>query len=479
MGAITGEEFIQRIDQLKTEIWLDGQRIEGPISQHQAFKGLLKTKAALYDLQILPSNLSTMTYESPTTKERVGLSYLQPKTKEDLRSRQQMMTQWARVSCGLLGRSPDYLNSVIMSFACSSAYLHGKEKCFPEHIQALYERARDRDLSFTHTFITPQVNRSQSYFEMTDEPISAKIVGKTAEGLVIKGARLLATQGGLTDEVLVFSAPMFLGDPDEAFAFSIPSDTKGLRFICRESFVGGESGFTYPLSSRFEEMDSIVVFDNVVVPWECVFFYENSEVAADFFSISSFHPFAIHQVITRQVVKAEFMLGLAEQLVETINVAEYQHIQGKLSEIIIGLETLKALLDKSVQDASLDQWGFMRPSLTPLQVASNLSPKIFPRFSEIIQLIGASGMVALPTENDFQSAIEPDLAKYLQGATKTAEERVKIFRIAWDLTMSSFGSRQTQYERYFFGDPIRLASQLYRAYSKKDGMSLLSHLLDS
>ncbi|WP_153732627.1 4-hydroxyphenylacetate 3-monooxygenase, oxygenase component [Sporosarcina obsidiansis] len=479
MGAITGYEFIDRIDQLDTDIWLDGQQVKGPISQHTAFKGLLKTKEALYDWQMLPSNKSIMTYDSPTSKELVGLSYLQPKTKEDLRKRRKMMEQWARLTCGLLGRSPDYLNTVIMSFASSSSHLIGKENCFPEHIQALYERAREHDLSFTHTFITPQVNRSQSYFETSEEPISAKIVGKTKEGLIIKGARLLATQGGLTDEVLVFSAPKFLGDPDEAFAFSIPSDTKGLRFLCRESFVGGESAFNYPLSSRFEEMDSIVVFDRVIVPWECVFFYHNVEVAEDFFAVSSFHPYAIHQVITRQIVKAEFMLSLAEELVQTINVGEYLHIQGKLSEIIVGLETMKALLDKSEHDAALDQWGYMRPSLAPLQVASTIFPTMYPRFSEIIQLIGASGMVALPTEKDFQSAIEPDLTRYLQGATKSAEDRVKIFRLAWDLTMSSFGTRQTQYERYFFGDPIRLASHLYKSYSKDGGKDMLNRLLGS
>ncbi|ARD48094.1 4-hydroxyphenylacetate 3-monooxygenase, oxygenase component [Sporosarcina sp. P33] len=477
MGAITGNEFLHRINQQNTEIWLDGQQVKGPISEHPAFKGLLKTKASLYDLQMAPSHSPIMTYASPVSNEQIGISYLQPKTKADLLKRRVMTEQWARLTCGLLGRSPDYLNTVIMSFACSSPFLLGKDNCFPEHIQALYERARENDLSFTHTFVTPQVNRSMSAFNTSDEPISAKIIGSTSEGLIIKGAKLLATQGGVTDEVFVFSTPSFLGDPDEAFAFSIPSDTKGLRFICRESFVGGESAFNYPLSSRFEELDAIVVFDEVIVPWERVFFHHNSEVAANFFSMSSFHPFATHQVITRQIVKTEFLLSLAEQLVQTINAGEYLHIQEKLSEIIIGLETMKALRDKSEADAAIDQWGYMCPSPVPLKVASNIFPKIYPRFSEIIQLIGASGMVALPTVNDFQSPIQPDLAKYLQGAAKTAEDRVQLFRLAWDLTMSAFGTRQTQYERYFFGDPVRLAGNLSKSYPKDQGQDMIDRLL--
>ncbi|MFD1929507.1 4-hydroxyphenylacetate 3-monooxygenase, oxygenase component [Sporosarcina siberiensis] len=474
MGAINGSEYIDRIDQLNTEIWLDGAKVNGPLSKNAVFKGLLKTKAELYDFQMSPSMKKEMTYISPTNKEQVGLSYLQPKTKVDLRKRRIMIEHWARQTCGLLGRSPDYLNTVIMSFASSNSHLNGKENCFPEHIQSLYEMARDKDLSFTHTFITPQVNRSQAYFESSEEPISAKIIGQTNEGLLIKGARLLATQGGLTDEVLVFSTPRFSCPNEEAFAFAIPSNTKGLRFICRESFVGGDSSFNYPLSSRFEEMDSMVVFDNVLVPWNRVFFHHNAEVAADFFSVSSFHPFAYHQVIIRQIVKTEFMLSVAEAMVQTINVSEYLHIQQKISEIIIGIETMKALLDKSEYDAAEDSWGYMRPSIIPLQVASNIYPEIYPRFSEIIQLIGASGLVMLPTEKDFQSDIGPDLVRYLQGATKTAEDRVKIFRLAWDLTMSSFGTRQTQYERYFFGDPIRLASQLYKSYPKDNGRDMIN-----
>ena len=77
-------------------------------------------------------------------------------------------------------------------------------------------------------------------------------------------------------------------DEESGFAFSIPSNSKGLKFICRESFVGGDSAFNYPLSSRFEEMDSIVVFDNVLVPWERVFYYNNSAVANSFQITSSF-----------------------------------------------------------------------------------------------------------------------------------------------------------------------------------------------
>ncbi|MFE0506002.1 4-hydroxyphenylacetate 3-monooxygenase, oxygenase component [Peribacillus butanolivorans] len=478
MSIINGRDFIERLNKMENEIWFDGEKIKGEISEHPAFKGILKSKASLYDLQNSQDIKNEMTFLLPENQNTIGLSYLQPKTKEDLKRRRKMIEHWARHTHGMMGRSPDYMNTGIMSFASSANVLRDRENCFPENIQSLYEMAMEHDLSFTHTFITPQVNRSQVYLGISNEPISAKVIDQNEKGLVIKGARLLATQGGLTDEVLVFSAPRLFFDPSEAFAFSIPSNTKGLKFFCRESFVGGESSFNYPLSSKYEEMDSIVVFDNVLVPWDRVFYYDNVDAATDFLVESSFYQFTYHQVITRQIVKTEFFLGVAQLLVETINVGEYQHIHEKLSEIIIGLETLKALLEKSENDAELDEWGSMRPSIIPLQVASNIFPKIYPRFSEIIQIIGASGMISLPTESAFDSEIRSELDQYLQADGMNAEDRVKLFRLAWDLTMSSFGTRQTQYERYFFGDPIRLSSNLYKNYIKDKHVEEIRGLLN-
>ncbi|MEC5423134.1 4-hydroxyphenylacetate 3-monooxygenase, oxygenase component [Virgibacillus sp. C22-A2] len=463
MPVISGNDYIKRMNRLKTNIWCDGERILGNIAEHPAFKGAVHSQAALYDMQKEPDLTDTMTYSSPITGDRVGTSYLQPTTKSDLEKRRISIQKWAKRNAGMLGRSPDYMNTMLMSFASSAKLLEGRENCFPDNLVKFYETAREDDLSFTHTFINPQVNRSPLYFEESEEPIAAKIVGEENDGLVIKGARLLATQGGMTDELLVLSAG---GITDEAnsFAFSVPSDTAGLKFICRESFVYGDSRFDYPLSSRFEEMDSIVVFDRVKVPWERIFFFKNLEVSNNFQRESAFLPFTLHQIISRQTIKAGFILGVAEELVQTINIDCYEHIQEKMAEIIMMLETMEALLLKSEINASTDEFGLMRPELIPLRVANSMFSKMYPRLIEIIQLLGSSGMVTIPTEADFKSPVREDLEQYLQSSKHAADDRVKLFRLAWDLTMSGFGTRQTQYERFFFGQPNKLSSELYKSY---------------
>ncbi|MEK4230098.1 4-hydroxyphenylacetate 3-monooxygenase, oxygenase component [Solibacillus sp. FSL H8-0538] len=477
MAAITGKQYIERIDQLKTNVWIDGEQVTGKISEHPAFKGVMKSQAALYDLQHEMAVKDDLTYPSPLTGDKVGLSFLQPKKQEDLTKRRLMVQQWAKLTNGLMGRSPDYMNTVLTALVCSTDYLNGKENCFPENLKAFYEMAREQDLSLTHTFINPQVNRSKVYFEDTDEPIAAKIIDRTKEGILIKGAKLLATQGGMTDEIIVISSGWMVSEGD-AYAFAIPSNSEGLKFICRESFVGGESVFNYPLSARFEEMDCIVVFDNVLVPWNRIFYYDNLEVANNFMNVCAFKSFSLHQVASRQIIKTEFILGLVESIANTINITEYQHVQEKISEIIIALETMKALVLKSEIEAKLDDWGYLRPDRTTLQVAINVFPRIYPRFTDIIQLLGASGLMAIPTEKAFSSTIRNDLDQYLQAKAEDAENRVKLFRLAWDLTMSSFGTRQTLYERFFFGDPVKISSELYFTYDKEIFVQRVKDLLD-
>ncbi|PTY78819.1 4-hydroxyphenylacetate 3-monooxygenase, oxygenase component [Heyndrickxia sporothermodurans] len=473
--TVTGKEYISRIDNLHNEVWIDGKRIEGKISEHPAFRGVLKSKAALYDLS--NSNKDTFTFSSPVVNSEVNFAFQQPKTKEDLENRFVATKKWAQTNLGLLGRSPDYVNTGIMALGVANSIFHEDKKNYETNIFNIYKMAMENDLSFTHTFINPQINRSIGYYEDSDKIIAAKVIRETSDGIIVKGARLLATQGGITDEVLVLpSGGNFIEDA-YVYAFSIPSNTPGLKFICRESFVNGESHFDYPLTSKFEEMDSIVVFDDVLVPWERVFLYKNLDIACNMFSETKFNTMLLYQAIARMIVKTEFILGLAETIVHSINIVEYQHVKDKLSEIISTLEIMKSLHLSSRVHSTLDHFNTMVPDYKPLNVAIYYYPRIYPRLIEIIQLLGGSGMILLPSKEQFQSTISSYLDNYLQATNVNATDRVKIFRLAWDLCMSSFGTRQTQFERFFFGDPVRMGMGLYNSYPKESYVKMINDFL--
>ena len=476
MPAMDGKMYLDRVRKLKANIWIDGQKITEDITEHYAYKGILASKAKLFDVQLEKENIDVMTYTSSLTGNRVGTSFLQPKTKEDLEKRRITTQKWASTSGGMMGRSPDYMNTGLMALG-SAWEIFQDDHNRGKNIKNLYEFARENDLTFSHTFVSPQVNRSVGYYEEGREPISAQIVKTSNDGIIVKGARLLATQGGITDELLVLPVGGKYIEEPHIYAFSIPSNTPNLKFICRESFRYRDSTFDHPLGARFEEMDTIVVFDHVLVPWERVFLYKDLTIALNMYQETSFYPFLLHQAVARQVVKLEFLLGVAQLIVDTIDIGGYLHVQEKMSEIIVGLESLNSLLLSSELAAKPDKRGTMIPNSNPLQVAISLFPRLYPRSIEILQLLGASGLISIPTEKDFHSEIRQDLNQYLQGASCDARERTKLFRLAWDIALSAFGGRQLLYERFFFGDPLRLSTGLYNNYDKANSLELARSIL--
>jgi 4-hydroxyphenylacetate 3-monooxygenase len=481
MPVINGAQYISRIDQLHANVWYNGEKVKGNISEHPAFKGIMRSQARLFDLQVHPDTKNLLTGISEYTGKPVGTSYLAPKKKEDLEKRRLATQRWALESAGMLGRSPDYMNTALMALGTSSDLLKEEDERSAGNMLNYYKYAMENDLTLTHTFILPQVNRSQYYMEDNEKVIGARMIDQNEKGIIIHGARLLATQGATTDEILVFPSgarlPYIKASEAMSYAFAIPNNTPGLKFICRESFVGGHSTFDHPLSSRFEEMDTIVLFDHVLVPWDRVFLHGNIDVNNRIYKDSHYFPLTTHQIISKNITKVEFLLGLIQSMINEINIGEYQHIHEKVSEVIISLETLKGLVYSSEHNAEMSQWGVLIPDVKPLQVASLYFAKTYPRLIEIIKLIGASGLVSIPTEKDFQSEVGDDLRHYLQSAKGDGEEKVRLFRLAWDVSMSAFGSRQELYERYFFGDPVRSASQLYHQYDRDEYIKRVKNFL--
>jgi 4-hydroxyphenylacetate 3-monooxygenase len=256
-------------------------------------------------------------------------------------------------------------------------------------------------------------------------------------------------------------------DAPYAFGFSIPNHTPGLRFICRESVDYGRSHFDHPLGSRFEEMDAVVIFDDVFVGWENVLLYRDVNRCNQAYSRTGAVVHMTHQVVVKNIAKTEFMLGLAHLLVDSIGAEGFQHIHEKLSELWVNMETMKAFLRAAEADAALDEWGVMRPAWNPLDAARNLFPRLYPRMVEIIQQIGASGLVAMPVEADLKGPLVEDIKRYYQAARAEAFDRIPLFRMAWDASMSAFASRQVLYERFFFGDPVRMAGALVASHKSE------------
>jgi 4-hydroxyphenylacetate 3-monooxygenase len=267
--------------------------------------------------------------------------------------------------------------------------------------------------------------------------------------------------------LLVFPSTVLRGTPEDApysYAFAIQNDAPGLRYLCRTSLHNGGSTFDEPLAARFEEMDAVVVFDNVFVPNERIFMLGHPDLCNAFYSETGAAALMTQQVVTRTVAKSQFFLGLATEIAAAIGIDGFLHIQESLAELIVDVEIGKALMRASEVDAQLNQWGMMQPKWETLNAARNWYPKIAQRFPQIIRTFCASGLMALPGEADLASDALPDIELYLQGKSLTGPERIKLFKLAYDASISGFSSRQALYEYYFFGDPVRMAGALVKSY---------------
>lgn len=459
MGARSGNNYLSALRRLKAEVWLGGQRVEDPTT-HPALVHCARSIASLYDMQMEHPEAMTFRLEDG---DRAGMSFIQPRNADEVRKRGVMFRRWAEYSGGMLGRTPDYLNASIAAMAAAWRFFSASDPRFADNIQVYYREARKHDWCATHTLVNPKASRAAGWAGQTDSDLALKLIDRTEQGIVVGGARMLATLGPLAEELLVFPSTLLKQEPSAepfALAFAINCNARGLKFLCRDSFDPGRSHFDAPLSSRFEEMDCVVVFDQVLVPWERVFLCGDVARCNALFADTNAVVNMMHQVVVKNTAKAEFLLGLAAKIAEVSDALALPHVRERLAEMIIAAELMRSCLRAAEADAHLDQWGEFMPARPPLDVARNLFPRLYPRLVEIIQLNSSSSLMATPSEADLASGLRPDIDRYFATSGALAEERVALYRLAWDVAGSAFGGRQVLYERFFFGDPIRMASAL-------------------
>ena len=469
MPARTGAQYLAGLRARKTEVWLRGERVTD-VTTHPGLAGGARAIASLYDLQSDPAHSSTMTFADPDTGDRLGLSFIIPRTKEDLVQRRDMMLAWARTTCGMMGRSPDFMNVTFACWAGAADYFARGKPEYGDNMRRYYRYIAENDLVLTHALINLQRSRHVSGMFNLQEGTALQVVKETSAGIIVKGARVLATLGPLADEIAVYS-PRLAQHLDHyspfALSFAIPTDTPGLRFLCRDSFDHEKSHFDHPLGSRFEEMDSIVFFDDVLVPWERVFINGNVGLLNNTASLTHSSAHTSHQGCAKNLAKCELVLGVALLMTETLGNAHLPHAEERIGELVMYAELMRACMRAAEADAMLDEWGIMCPAPLPAETTRNLFMTAYPRMVEILQLLGSSSLMMLPTEADMAGPLAGHIDQYLATDNSNARDRVKLFHLAWDISCSSFGNRQVLYERFFASDPLTRARALASIYPKK------------
>lgn len=477
-GARTGEQYLEGLRSDEREVWLEGEKVTDP-SAHPKLEGAARSLARLFDLQ--HEDPETFLMDSPDTGQPVNVTHIQPKTREDLERRRIASKRIADTTVGMMGRTPDYLNYTFACFAArADVWARSGNEEGARNIVEYQKFMRDNDLSLTHTLINPQVDRSVAEADQAAGEVSLHKVEDTENGILVRGARMLATLAPFADELAVYpGSDLRLQDGKYAICFSIPMSTPGLKFICRDSFSVQRDPWDYPLSTRFDEMDAVVIFDDVEIPRDRIFLDGDAKLHSEVITDSHWRAHIIHQAMTRAWSKLEFAFGLAHTLADLTGVNAFDHVQEKLGEIWSMEEMTRAGVIAaeagSFQAEGSDDWVPDERSFVALR---GLMPKWVPRTIELIQLIGGGGFMATPSKADFENEeIRPYIDKYFQGRNAGAEKRVRAFRLAWDFVGSSLGGRGELYERFYLSDSFRMTALAYLLADKKHPTELVEQFL--
>ncbi|PFA91036.1 4-hydroxyphenylacetate 3-hydroxylase family protein [Bacillus cereus] len=471
--------FIQSLQDGRS-VWLKGKQID--VTKNENFQGTLATITHLYDLFKDPRHQQLVGYLSPKTHTWVHTAFLVPKSFEDILKRRTAFETWSQMTDGVMSRLSDYARSRLTGWYATRESYKEFDPQFPDKISNYYEEARDQ-----HRFISviqrdPQINRSAQHPGDINELGLLRITRKTNDGIFLNGAKMIGTASPYSNDLLIYPVTRLKSELSSLAHFLVVSaNSPGLHMICRESFATDFSQqVNAPISSKYDEMDALLIFEDVFVPWERVLLYDNPEALWKLKSDVASNSLAYHQAIVRLLIKLEFVTAIACEMAEAIGANSYLHVQEKLGELIMQIETIRALLLSSEREGKLDEHKTYLPNFKYIETARNLGSKYYPRVIEVLQLIGAGGFIQLPSSvEDFQSPLSHLLEKYFKGANIPADQKTKLFKLGWDIIGSPLGSRHELYERFYAGDPIRNMANQYINYDKLKFKNMVSKFLNT
>jgi len=365
--------------------------------------------------------------------------------------------------------------------ATPSLFVTGGQK-FAANVVACYEHMRDNHLYAAYAIVPPQIDRSKPAHKQSDPTLYAGVVKERDDGIIISGAQQLATAGAIADLIhLSCIHPLQPGDENYANCLVVPVNAPGLKLYPRRPFaMGATNAFDYPLSSRFDETDSYVVFDNVFVPWERVFIYRNIEISRDQWWKTPSHLYGNHQAQVRYVTKLRFMIGIAQRMNEMTGNAGNPAVQIMMGELAALVSVYETMLLAHETTATIDADGVLWPSRTALYSAMALQSELNGRMLEIIRELAGSAMITLPSSlRDFESReTASDVERYMRSGSADAKARVALMRLAWDFIGSEFGSRHQQYEKFYGGASFLVKQNVYRNFDFKRAGALVDAALN-
>lgn len=454
MTARTGQQYLDGLRDDRV-VWLGNEKVD--IMSHPAFAGSLKGMAGYFDWQ--HTHAQDCLVADPETGKPMSASLIVPRNADDLARRHKAFERFARYSVGMLGRTPDYVNVTLAGFVARSDIFEAKgDKTYSDRLKRFYREVVEKDLSLTHTIIHPVVDKSLPDTEGINGECALRVVKRTKDSIVVRGAKILATLGPFADELFVYPGvpqPPTV-DRDTLLAFSIPMNTKGLITLCRDHYGVNAPTGDLPFSSRFDEQDAFMIFDDVEIPLERVFI----DGDLDIYNGLMRHGWAaniMQQTSIRAAVKLEFAYELCTRMARSTNAEKRPETAALLGELWAYSQLTRSAIVAA--EAGAHDWGngAFFPDDRPFRATRAMMPGWMVKANDAIKTIGSHNLLATPSLEAIDNPeIGPLIKAFMPGSNgMSARERAQIFRTAWDFAGSALGGRVELYERFYLASAPR------------------------
>lgn len=459
----TGEEYRESLRDGR-EVWIDGERVED-VTTHPAFAPIVDARARIYDLAHEEATRDVLSYADPGTGERNAIGLKPPRTREDWEDKRRAVDAVLDDLGGVVIRVGDETIGEMWSLADGEDVLNEVDPRFAQNIRAHIDRAVYADPFHVSANTDPKGDRSRRPQDQ-DPDMLLHVVGETDRGIVVRGAKY-ETAAAYANQAFAKPTIANWGDAelsDYALGFVVDMGAPGLRHLCRSGFAQRAPAADQPLASRFDEIDTLVIFDDVEIPWEDVLFYRHTRAAT--MIRATLHRYSAFPFVQRLERIADMLIGAALFNVRQTGLERQQAVQEKLATLACYREGINAHLTAAIATAEPSPGGLLMPNQSLLYTGRVLACSQLPAMIHVARELCGGQICLTPSAAAFaHPETGPWLDKYYSINDEwLAEDRRRLLAFARDLMNSDYAGHRVTFELFAQSPPFAHLMAVYRAF---------------
>jgi len=459
----TGEQYRDSIRDGR-QVWINGERVND-VTTHPMFKPIVDIRARIYDMAHENATQGVMSYVDEKTGERNAIGLKLPYTQQDWHDKRLAVDTVLDDVGGIATRVGDETIGEMWSLYDGKDVLNEVDPRFAENIERHIHRTLHEDPFHVSANTDPKGDRSKPPQEQ-DPDMLLHVVKETDAGIVVRGAKY-ETAAAYANQAFVKPTIANWGDAklsDYAVGFIVNMSAPGLKFICRTGFAGRASPDDYPLSNRCDEIDTLLIFDNVLIPWEDVLFYQHTKAAT--FIRATLHRYSAFAFVQRNLRLADPMIGAALFNARQTGLEKQQAVQEKLSTLAVYRETINAHLTASIACGERSPAGLMMPNQSLLYTGR---VQACSRLHEMMHLARELCGGQICVTPDAASFANPEISDWLDkyytvNENWVSDDRRKLLAFARDLLNSDYAGHRLTFQLFAQSPPFAHLGAVFRNF---------------